>query len=259
MKINMTTFVTAIFNLKNSKPNDYRKSLENRLKYFEELISYNINISIICCPYYEPYIRKLIEKYHNVKLIDVMNLSDTVVYKICDEYEKNNEPLYLPNVRDNDKDDREYLILMNSKIEFVKKAIDVNIWNSKYFCWIDFSIKYMIHDENIFKININKLKYYEMPLSESTNIIIPGIETKKEIIYWHPWWRYSGTIFYGYKDDLSHFYEMNCKYFKEFIETKSLLTWEITMWAWYEWIGIINPIWVHGRHDDSIISFVNNE
>lgn len=255
----MTTFVTAMFNLKYSSTNDNRKTVENRLKYFEELIVEGIKISVFSCPYYEPYIRRLTEKYDNVKLLDVMNLSDTVIYKLCNEYEKHNEPLKLPNVRDNNKDDREYMILINSKIEFVKKAIDINVWNSKYFCWIDFSIKYMIKDQLLFKSYINKLSCYELLLTYPTNIIIPGFEPKKEIVYWHPWWRYSGTVFYGYKDDLIHFYNINCKYFKEFIELKGLLTWEITLWAWYEWIGAFNPIWVYGNHDDSIISFMNNK
>jgi hypothetical protein len=254
----MTTFVTAMFNLKYSTTNDNRKTVENRLKYFEELINYGIKISVICCPYYEPYIKILTEKHDNVKLIDVMNLNDTIIYKICNEYEKIKKPLKLPEVRDMNKDNSEYMILMNSKIEFVKKAIDVNVWNSSYFCWIDFSIKYMIKDELLFKSYINKISYYELPLIHSTNIIIPGFEPKKEIVYWHPWWRYSGTVFYGYKDDLIQFYNINCKYFKEFIELNELLTWEITLWAWYEWIGVLNPIWVYGSHNDTILSFIKD-
>jgi len=255
----MTTFVTSMFYLKNSITHDYRKTVENRLKYFEQLIQYGIKISVFCCPYYEPYLRKLIEPYSNVKLIDVMNLSDTMIYKICNEYEKHHGTLRLPQVRTDDKDDREYMMLINSKIEFVKRAIDVNVWNSNYFCWIDFSIKYFIQDESLFKSYIHQISVYELPLNHDTNIIIPGCEPKKEIVYWHPWWRYSGTVFYGYKDDLVYFYDINCKYFKEFIEQKGLLTWEVTLWAWYEWIGVMNPIWSHGRHNDTILSFIENK
>ncbi len=254
----MTTFVTAIFKLSNSNPNDERKTVENRLKYFEELINYGIKINIVCCPYYEPYIRVLTEKYDNVKLIEVMELKDTMVYKLCKEYEEKHGSLKLPEVKDEGKDDHEYMILMNSKIEFVKKAIDHNTWNSNYFCWIDFSIKYMIQDHSLFKSQIKKLSEYELPLTHSTNIIIPGYEPKQEIVYWHPWWRYSGTVFYGYKADLIDFYDMNCKQIKEFIKTKKLLTWEITMWAYYEINGLFDPIWVYGRHNDTIISFVDN-
>ena len=254
----MTTFVTSIFYLSNSNPNDNRKSIENRLKYFEEIVNYGIKISIVCCPYYEKILKPLLDKYDNIKIIEVMNLSDTIIYKICKEYERKYEKLKLPLVRDNDKDDDEYLILMNSKIEFVKKAIDINIWNSNYFCWIDFSIKYMIKNEDIFKNYINKLKCYEMSLNHELNIIIPGCEEKAEIITWHPIWRYSGSIFYGHKDGLVQFYNINNEYFYKFLETYSLLTWEITVWAWFEYINVFNPVWVHGRHNESIISFVNN-
>jgi hypothetical protein len=254
----MTTFVTCIFKLNNSNPNDDRKSLENRVKYFEELLQYGINIGVVCCPFYEPYIRDLTGKYDNLKIIDVISLSDTIVYKICKDYEEKNGWLDLPHVRSNEKDNSEYMILMNSKIEFIKKAIDLNVWNTNYFCWIDFSIKYMIKNEELFKENILKINEYEMPLNNNINIIIPGYEQKKEMVYWHPIWRYSGSIFYGYKDDLVKFYDINCNYFKQFINIHKLLTWEVTIWAWYEAINVFIPIWKYGNHDDSILSFINS-
>lgn len=254
----MTTFVTAIFQLQYSITNDPRKTVENRLKYFEWLIQCGIKISVFCCPYYEPYLRILTSKYDNIKLIEVMELKDTHAYKICNEYEKINGSIPLPFVRDKNKDDHQYMILMNSKIEFVKKAIDVNVWNSNYFCWIDFSIKYMIIDENLFKSRIQKLSNYEMPLIHPMNIMIPGVETKKEMVYIYPIWRYCGSVFYGHKDDLIRFYNIQCKHFKEFIETNKLLSWEITIWAWYESIGVLNTLWHRGEHDDTIISFIDN-
>ena len=39
----MTTFVTAMFNLTNSKTNDERKTVSNRVKYFEELANMELN------------------------------------------------------------------------------------------------------------------------------------------------------------------------------------------------------------------------
>jgi hypothetical protein len=253
----MTTFITCMFKLNNSKTKDDRKKVENRIKYFEELVSYGIQLCVVCCPYYEPYLKELTTRYENIKIIDVMNLSDTMIYKLCKEHEDKFGPLKLPDIRDFDKDNDEYFILMNSKVEFVKKAIDVNVWNSKYFCWIDFSIHYMIKDKQLFKTNIDKLSKYEMPLINELNIIIPGCEQKKRMVYIHPIWRYSGSIFYGYKDDLITFYEIYSKYYNIFLKEHSLLTWEVTVWAWFESIDMFNPLWSYGNHDDSITSFIN--
>ena len=68
-----------------------------------------------------------------------------------------------------------------------------------------------------------------MPLTNVTNIIIPGCHENQEMVLWHPMWRFCGTIFYGYKDDLNRFYDINCNYFKNFLETYSILSWEVTV------------------------------
>ena len=253
----MTTFITSIFQINLST--DHRKTVENRIRYFEEIVNYGINISIVCCPYYEKILKPLLDKYDNIKIIEVMNLSDTNIYKICNEYEKKYGTLKLPENRTISKDTKEYMILMNSKIEFIKKAIDINIWNTKYFCWIDFSIKYIIKNEELSNNNIIKISQYEMPLYTTTqmNIIIPGCTLPKNIVEINNIdWRFCGGIIYGYKDDLIDFYDLYCIYFKQFIEKYETLVWEVNIWSWMEFIEIFNPHWKYGNHDDSIFMLI---
>jgi hypothetical protein len=255
----MTSFVTSIFKLNHSNI-DQRKSDENRIKYFEELVKYGIYISIICCPYYEKVLQELLRKYENIKIIEVMNLTDTVIHKLCDRYESKNGELKLPECRDPNKDTKEYMILMNSKLEFMKKAIEKNIWNTEYFCWIDFSIKYIVTNEMMTKENILKISRYKMPLHTIPymNIIIPGCNPIKDICKLeHIDWRFCGGIIYGYKNDLLDFYDMNCVYFKYFIEMYNTLVWEINIWSWMEFIEVFNPIWTFANHDDTIFMIVD--
>ena len=256
----MTTFVTSIFRLNQSKPIDERKSIENRIKYFEELLNYGIKISIICCPFYEKILQPYIQKYSNIKIIEIMELKNTVISKICDKYEKKYGTLILPTTRNGDKDNKEYMILMNSKLEFIKKAIDKNVWNTKYFCWIDFSIKYIVKNEEKTKQNILKISQYQMPLYQNSlmNIIIPGCVSKKDMFHLDCIdWRFCGGIIYGYKDDLIDFYDLNYIYFKQFIEKYKTLVWEVNIWSWMEFIEIFNPHWTYGDHNDSIFELVN--
>lgn len=254
----MTTFVTSIFQL--NLTDDYRKTVENRIKYFEELVNYGIKISIICCPFYEEILNPLLKKYDNIKIIEVIKLNDTKIYKICNEYEEKNGPLELPIHRTIHKDNKEYMILMNSKIEFIKKAIDKNVWNTNYFCWIDFSIKYIVKNEEVSKKNILKISEYEMPLytSNHMNIIIPGCTMPKNIVELNSIdWRFCGGIIYGYKDDLNDFYDLYRIYFKQFIETYKILVWEVNIWSWMEFIEVFNPYWKYGNHDDNIFMLID--
>ena len=39
-----------------------------------------------------------------------------------------------------EKDTLKYMIIMNNKLDFVKKAIEINIFNSSQFIWVDFGI-----------------------------------------------------------------------------------------------------------------------
>lgn len=188
-----------------------------------------------------------------------MNLSDTVIHKLCDEYEDKYGQIKLPNIRDKSKDNRDYMILMNSKLEFIKIAIDMNVWNSSFFCWIDFSIKYIVKNENICKHNILKISQYNMPLNidGKMNIIIPGCTDRNNIFYTENIdWRFCGGIIYGYKNDLIDFYDINYFYFKQFIYKYKTLVWEVNIWSWLEFIEVFNPHWTYGDHNDTIFMIV---
>jgi hypothetical protein len=256
----MTTFVTSIFKLNHSNINDERKSIEKRIQYFEEIVKYGIKISIICCPYYEVMLEPLVQQYNNIKIIKVMNLSDTVIHQVCDVYESKHGPLKLPHHRNEGKDTREYMILMNSKLEFMKIAIDFNIWNSSYFCWIDFSIYYIVSNQQLCKENLLKISQYKMPLyqNDKMNIIIPGCTDRRNIIHTENIdWRFCGGIVFGYKHDLIDFYDMNCFYFKQFLHQYKTLVWEVNLWSWLEFIEVLHPHWTYGDHNDTIFMIVH--
>ena len=62
------------------------------------------------------------------------------------------------------KDTKNYMFLMLAKLEFLKKTIDLNPYNSDYFCWFDFSLPYIFKDMNntLLKIkNISNTEFKE--------------------------------------------------------------------------------------------------
>ena len=73
---------------------------------------------------------------------DTLDLNETWVYKTCETLEYT-----LPYHRNEEKDTAEYMWLMNSKAEYLQRAIEKNPWNSTHFAWIDFSISYIFKDK----------------------------------------------------------------------------------------------------------------
>lgn len=190
MKYANITFVTAYVVLDNNYSVAGKKGIEWRIKYFKQMACLGINL----CVYYDsitkPYLNELVKKYDNIRLMD-FDYTNTNIFKLCC-----NENLVMPPIRNESKDTKEYMRLMNCKIEFVNDAILTNPFDSKYFAWVDFSMPY------IFKLpgSVSKLKELTQCTFVDKFISFPGwwdnISNSKHII------TYDGT---GDSSDWSHY------------------------------------------------------
>jgi hypothetical protein len=64
-----------------------------------------------------------VKQYTNVRVIRQMNLSETWVYQTYQKVINDGIDVELPNSRNEQKDTKEYILLMNAKTEFLKIAI----------------------------------------------------------------------------------------------------------------------------------------
>jgi len=236
----MTTFVSAIFNIYNNKDEevDARKSTQKRLDRFEELAQTGIQIVLFCCPFYEILLQPILAKYPNVKLLTTIKFEDLLAYKMCVNYEqKQKQSLLLPHNRSKLKDTREYMILMNSKVEFVRRAIEANIFNSLYFCWIDFSILYMFPERDA---PLNKLKHIsnQSIFNNKKCIIIPGCNQKNNDEYLNE----------------INFTSTAINIFPIFLSITNKLIWEVNYWNWLEQGSMFNPTWYQANFSQYIIN-----
>jgi hypothetical protein len=252
---NNITFVTAIYDIYNEKDFDERKTKENRIARFEELASTGIQISLFCCNKYNELLKETLNKYNNVKLLEVIDLSNTTISKLCQQHElDNNIKLDLPSSKHPIKDSREYMILINSKVEFTKKAIDINIWNSNIFYWIDFSIFYVLNNKTLCSNKLTNLKY----INYHNNLYIDGCWSQNYYDFTNNVnWRFCGGIFYGTTDCINNFYDAYIKYFPQFLKQYNKLVWEVNFWHWLEINGYLKPQWYQADHNDSIILNIN--
>ncbi len=135
------------------------------------------------------------------------------------------------------KDTLEYFMVQCNKTEWVKKAIELNIYKSKQFIWIDFGIYQFYEKLNL--INDEKPKEYLKDVIQSSlktydNIRIPhiwnlnsvyNIDLKKNIS-----WYFAGSLFGGDKDKLLIFADKMKEYCLNLVENEKILFWEVNIW-----------------------------
>jgi hypothetical protein len=114
----------------------------------------------------------------------------------------------LPTQRTVEKDTKNFLILMNSKLEFLKRAADAT--DSTHYAWIDFSIFHVI------KEGLETSAYLKMlaatPL-QNTCLLIPGCVDKYLPPFTKISWRFCGDLFSVIKN---HFETCTHRFSKSF-------------------------------------------
>ena len=250
-KTSNITFVTSFTDVYKEKQFE-DKTIEWRINQFIDIAETGINIYLfldIDENEYNKEIQKLYE-YKNVH-IEKFVLKDTFVYQsIC------NLEYTLPSVRNEHKDNIEFMTIINSKAEFLKKAIDKNVWNSTHFAWIDFSISYVFKEK---KTTFEYLTLLSKRYLKSDFLVIPGcwdkiniIDTDNRIIN-NIYWRFCGGFLLGDAKSVSKLFELYREHFVNFIKINKKLVWEVNFWAWLEVNTVWMPIWYSADHNDSII------
>lgn len=246
----MTTFVTAYLKVYDEEY-DMSRKFENRLKHFMLLLQLGINICIFIEPDLQSKFNELELKYKNLKVIQSIKIQQLELYKIGQE---NTQLCNLPINRNELKDTKNYMFLMLSKLEFLKKTIDVNPYNSDYFCWFDFSLPYIFNDTNKTLLKIKEISNAKF---ENNFIYVPGCWNFKvnnlDYLSNNIVWRFCGGFLIGDKKSLTHFYIISHDYFLCFLIQTRKLVWEVNYWAWLESLGLFSPIWYLADHNDTII------
>jgi len=246
-----TTFVSAFLSIYDEPYQN--KNIEWRLTQFRKLCDTGIPLAVICSRDCYEYIKSVIQ-YPNVAFLEPLDLSETWVSQIYHSVECDIE---LPNARNVAKDTKEYLLLMNAKTEFMKRAVEQNPWNSTHFAWIDFNIFHIFGGQEVeaseYLRNLAKRRLAPYFLT------LPGCWGKEHVH--EPYlmndicWRFCGGFFIGSADRILEFHQYYLKYFESFLREKRKLVWEVNMWAWFELQHMMSVIWYQGDHNRRILEF----
>jgi hypothetical protein len=255
------TFVTSFFHIYNEEY-DENKTIPWRVERFREIASTGIHLCVYTCPLLRPEIEKLVAEFpDNVRLMKVMEISETAAAGFVDIDKEN---IQLPQVRNETKDVADYMIVINSKTEFMCHTISENPWGSTHFAWIDFNISHVFHDKP------RSLRFLEWLGSrdyfEDTCFVIPGCWDKWTGEHVHEitdriFWRFCGGFFLGDAASIQRFHHLYLEHFPRFLAETHTLVWEVNFWAWLEhaseWFvssgDNYKHTWYKADHNDTII------
>lgn len=220
------TFVSALLNLQEERPNE--KTIDTYISLFEILQSTGIRIHLFASQEFAERIQL------NNGIVEQIELADLDTYKQA--------PQGLPDIRTPSKDTRNYLILMNAKVELVNRAILSGKHSSSHYAWIDAGICHVVRNKN----RITSLANRNFP---SSCMFVPGCNTMSTRTFDNIDWRFCGGFFLGDVESLERFHH----YYKEIFSHLVKLTWEVNVWSLFEEWGW-KPNWYKADHNDSILN-----
>lgn len=169
------------------------------------------------------------------KLLDCENEYTKII-----KYNKDESYLFqLKDIIDNfninssnfEKDTLDYILTMCMKTEWMKIAINKNIFNTNNFIWIDFGIKYIMKnltdEEFVCKIeNFNSKSYDKVRVASIWKLdSIYNIDVYKNIM-----WFFAGGIFGGDREKLLLFSKKVKEECVKIISERHSIMWEVNIW-----------------------------
>lgn len=241
-----TTFVTAFCSI-----DDYKvpgKSLDHYFNQFTLLAKTGIPLAVYISSHLKDLFSNLIKPYPHVKLMDVLDIHDTWIYKTAHV-----DGIKLPMKRNELKDTFDYMVMQNLKLELCQRVIQKNPFHTEYFAWIDFGIFHVVKD---FQKTTSQLQSISKTNFIKTNVIFPGCWPKGlyiDYILNQICWRYCGGFFLGHQDALCEMWQKYQLYLQEFIKNYKMMTWEVNLWAALEYQTDWSPIHYMADHNDSML------
>jgi hypothetical protein len=130
------------------------------------------------------------------------------------------------------KDTAEYMMTMAHKTEFVKQAIQLDLFKTANYIWMDIGIRHMTTctDEE-FTQKIMRLRDVEYKLDHVRipSIWNPDVELPDDI-YTQLFWYFAGSMFGGTVNSLVWFADETKRTCLKIIKERKSLPWEINVW-----------------------------
>lgn len=244
-----TIFTTAIIDLNEDRPID--KTPIIYLNNFEKLCESRIPLVVYSSRKYKSELDSLGTRFSNILLIVYIDLIELETYKKITVV----SDISLPEKRCHLKDTLKYMILMQSKIEFInmtiKSGLDSIIPKANYYSWIDFGIFHVIKDIPRAHNKLHILSYLKWKKSCNAFAGIYDKPRDIKVLDNQIHWRFCGGFFIIEPDI---FYEFQKQYniiLDDYLSRK-IIPWEVNIWASMELLNKFKFGWYKADHNDTI-------
>lgn len=231
------TFVTSFYKIYEQLDESF---LDNFLKFAKKGAPIILYLDSQCSSW-----ESQLTVYSNVKVIYDIQFNDLLVTKLFPKAETT-----LPTSGNPKKDTYEYLVLMNSKLEWMTHAIQHA--QTKNLAWIDFGMLKIVKN---FEAAWTKLTQVHVPLEK---VLIPGCynhtDPHEAISMDAVHWRFCGGLIFGTTETIQKFHGLSTKKLEEFSAAKKL-TWEVNIWSYIERQTLDFFQWYAADHNDSMFNF----
>ena len=222
----MITYVTAFLCGQNPK-----RSYETYKQYFESLASTQ-------CKFVLFLDRQLDWSFPDNVTVYPVSLNYTWVFQHVSPEST------LPSVR-NKVDSLEYMLIQNTKLEWLSRAVESNPYQTDWFAWIDFGIVHVFSKPYWTLQKLQTLRPPEKPCLRTA-----GIWSHPTQNVWNAvCWRFAGGFLMGHRDKLTELYE---RFQALVLREQPKFAWEVNLWALLETEGI-DFGWFASDHNDSIL------
>lgn len=214
------TLVSAFFSNVN---NTLSKNLDTYTKHGIALLKATIPKII----FVDEQMYERIKDYENenTKII-LSKKADIYLYDYMDKLDN-----FVLHTNNKHKDTIEYMFIMCSKTDIIRKAIELNHFNTDQFVWIDFGIKHVFTcSDDEFRQKINRLytqKYEKVRIASIWNPNQFGLSLD---IYKDLAWYFAGGVFGGEKESLLSFAKHTKEMCIDIMNQKKTIMWEVNVW-----------------------------
>ena len=226
-------------------------SLDFRIRQIQDLAECDVDMVV----FVDPEIASLLPRFPDGCKVIPCPLDEIKTYSAV---MMQSVMIALPATRNETKDTLGYLALMNSKLDFIELAKEINTGFTHY-AWVDAGIFKHIADKNAGKMMINGWKNISFPDEIVTPCgLYPPLPADAGFPVNAVYWRFLGSILV-----------IPCKMIKEFsdrchramwriIQETHVITWEINTWAYLESCDPKLFCPYLADHDGSIVNIPTN-
>jgi len=232
-----TVFVTALLDLREDRSRG--RTVEERIKHFNRLAATGIPLILFLSSSYSA----LVKPFANVTAIE-LELESLLTYQQVVEGAR------MPSQRTVHHDTRNFMILMNAKLELAVRALAFRP-QVTHVAWIDFNVCHVFKEGG----GLHRLKLIAKSHLRAPMFAVPGCwpkGTSLDSLFDAVNWRFCGGFFLADRESLVKAHTLFHELWPLCL-AQSGLTWEVNMWAYMESKGW-NVTWFKGDHNDSLVA-----